>query len=120
MLGAVQRKKNIRVALRLSSVAMVTAIGLWWIQMIDHELPSIEYADQSESPPLEFISDYVPEIEIVETTGIYVHYLSVNDVSVQLVDDEDLEQIFDDRAYAIVDNGKTNERTFHLLTREEG
>ena len=118
MQGAVNRKKYTRTAIRVSAGTLVAVLGFWLILMIDHELPPIEIVDQSESPVVVLISDGVPEIEIIETTSTYVQYLSTEGEAVQRIDDQDLERIFEDRAFAIVDMGNTDRSTFYLFPEE--
>lgn len=117
MLDTVQRKRNMRTAIRACSIVLVAALGIVTVRQVDELEPEVEIAKSSDTPAVESGTNDMPVINIIETTDSYVQVITTSDVPVAIIDDNDLDRIFEDRAYAIVDNYYGG-RTFMLLGEE--
>ena len=117
---SVARRRQIRIlkSLALASVASVF-IALFTVILLDdtnleRDLRLVEIGNQTSAPPtltvvsntpiIEYVID-IPAIEIIPTRSL----------TVTPVNDRELEEVFFERAYAILEDENSNISAFHLL-----
>ena len=115
MLTAVHKKRNIRTAIRMSSVIAVTVLGIWLFQLVNQTPHPVEYVNQSKEAAVEYISASPPTIEFIQTSDAYGRFMAENEAIIKQIDDNDLLQIIRDHAYAVVDSENSGGSILLLL-----
>ena len=117
LMGAVKRRRNFRRVNQIGAVSLVAVAAFWSALNLGPGAPSVEVAIENNSPPIVFLIDSAPDIELVDSSPV-VHPLETGPITIRMIDDTALEQIFAGRAYAILDDEHTGGRVFRLLDME--